>query len=156
MFVSNIDGSAQLHVYDFAPGNESKKSTSAQLTSTAPANQMVSGKESDKNKTTAEGKLDNILVNECERPDPSQKSVAPAEDEELDENLPPRADPQHDSKCDKPCYSKISRQPQSPLTAQGRRNLLHSSTSGFSRRFGNCLTNASNRRPAEQPFAQSQ
>ena len=56
----------------------SNKSTSAQLTSTAPANQVVKGKESDKRKTTADGKLDNILINECERPDQSQKNVAAA------------------------------------------------------------------------------
>jgi hypothetical protein len=67
-----------------------------------------------------------------------KKEPEDVEDEEVDENLPPR-DPHHDSKCDKPPYSKTSRQPQSQLTAQ---NLLHSSTSGSSRRFGSCSTNA--------------
>ena len=87
------------------------------------------------------------------QPTDPRKQVVPSVATNRASNLS-YADPQYDSKWDKPCYLTTSRQPQSPLTSQGRQNLLHSSMSGSSQRFGtsskgsNLDPNAGDFRPA--------
>jgi hypothetical protein len=88
------------------------------------------------------------------QPSDPKKQVVPSVATNRVSNLSYYADPQYDSKWDKPCYTKTSRQPQSPITAQGRQNLLHSSMSGSSQRIGSSSKgshldpNASDFRPA--------